>query len=62
MTKSLYLYFFGFPEDHVPAGKLSLETLTNLSASILVTFSPHFLLLLSIHSLIGWVPLDSLIY
>ena len=37
-----------------------LGILTNISASILVTCSPHSLLI-STHSLIGWIPQDSLI-
>ena len=47
---------------------MSLEILTNLSASILLTCSSHsllllllLLLLLDTHSLTGWIPQDSLI-
>jgi hypothetical protein len=45
----------------LPAGVMSLEILTNLSASILVTCLSHSLLLFSIHS-IGWILQHSLIY
>ena len=62
---SLHL-LFGHPGDHLPVGILSLEILTNLSASFLVICSFHsllllLLLLLSTHSLIGWIRQDSLI-
>ena len=56
---SLHL-LFGIPGD-LPAGISSVENLNNPSASILVTFSSYSLLLLSIHSLIDWIPQDSLI-
>ena len=49
------------PGDLLPAGVLSLEILTNPSASILVTCSSYSLLLLSMHSITGWIPQDSLI-
>ena len=51
---------FGRPRNFLPTGILSLEILTNLLAFIVVTCSSYSLLL-SIHSLIGWIPHDSLI-
>ena len=59
MIKSLHL-LLGPPGDLLPADIFSLEILTNLSASILVSCSSHSLLL-STHSLIGWISQDSLI-
>ena len=56
---SLFL-LFRLHGDLLPAGILSLEIWTNLSASILVTCSSHSLLLFT-HSFIGWIPQDSLI-
>ena len=61
MIKSLHL-LLGRPGDLLPTGILSLDILTNLSASILVTCWSHSLLLLSTHSLRGWIPQDSLIF
>ena len=58
MIKSLHL-LLGRPGDLVPTAILLLDILTNLSASILVTCWSHSLL--STHSLIGWIPQDSLI-
>ena len=57
---SLHL-LFGRPGNLVPADILSLEILIDLSASNLVTYSSHSLLLPSTHSLIGWILQDSLI-
>ena len=46
----------------LPTGILSLDIITNLSASIVITCWSHYLpLLLSNHSIIGWIPQDSLI-
>ena len=50
---------FGRPGDTLPAGILSLDILNKLSASILVTCWSHSLL--ATHSLIGWIPQDTLI-
>ena len=55
MVRSPHL-LLGRPGDLLPTGKLSLDILTNLSASILITCSSHSLLLLSFHSLIGRIP------
>ena len=58
---SLHL-LLGRPGDLLLVGTLSLEILTNLPASMRVTCSSHsLLLLLSAYSLIGGIPLDSLI-
>ena len=43
-------------------GVLSLEILTNLSVSIHGTSSFHSLFLLPTHSLIGWIPQNSVIF
>ena len=48
------------PGDLLPAGVLSLEILTNPSASILVKYTSYSLLLFSTHS-IRWIRQDSLI-
>ena len=56
---SLHL-LFGRPRDLLPAGILSLEILSNLSASILVTSLSHSLILFA-HFLIGYIQQYSLI-
>ena len=50
-----------FNQGFFSVGILSLEIFTNLSASILLTYSSHSLLYLDTHSLIGWIPQDYLI-
>ena len=64
MIKSLHL-LLGPPGDLLPTDILSLDILTSFSASILITFWSHsllfLLLLLSTHSLIGWIAQDFLI-
>ena len=56
--QSLHLSF-GRPGALLPAGILSLEIVTNIRASILLTCSSHFHHLPSTHSLIGWIHQDS---
>ena len=60
MIKSLHL-LLGRPGDLLSTGILSVDILTNLSASILVTYWSRSLLLLSTHSLIDWITQDALI-
>ena len=56
------IMFFWAPRKSSSGGTLTIDVFISLSAIILVTCSSHYFLMLTINSLIGWMPEDSQIF